>query len=416
MGIVVEYAGATGKPVWTGAAAVQVGLRALRPRGLDAAARRRDHRDGHSRRTTRPLDGFNRGASTARRSRWRHGSRCSRSQRGARYRLRMRNATDDIHPIHLHRHSFELTTIAGQPTGGVMKDVGDARRLPGDRGRLHRRRRRACRSSTATCSCTWTSGSWRCSIAISMLFGHPLRGEWPLDPAITYLNHGTVGVAPYKVLRVQQALRDEMERQPSRFMLREVSHSVGARPTTPTRLRRAAEEVAAFVGARGADLVFVDNATAASTRCCGRFRSSRTTRSSSPITPTAPWPMRCDSSPRAAARRFVPSRCRIRRSTRVSSWRAWSAPSHPGRGCSSWTTSRRAARSCCRCVRWQRRAARGASRCSSTAPTRQALLRSTSPHWASTITSAISTSGRRRRGAAPSCGPRQTARLGCIHR
>src|SRR6202043_3531599 len=43
--------------------------------------------------------------------------------RGRRYRLRMRNATDDIHPMHLHRHSFELTRIAGVPTAGVMKDV-----------------------------------------------------------------------------------------------------------------------------------------------------------------------------------------------------------------------------------------------------------------------------------------------------
>ncbi len=42
---------------------------------------------------------------------------------GKRYRIRMRNASDDIHPIHLHRHSFELTRIAGQPTSGVVKDV-----------------------------------------------------------------------------------------------------------------------------------------------------------------------------------------------------------------------------------------------------------------------------------------------------
>jgi FtsP/CotA-like multicopper oxidase with cupredoxin domain len=42
---------------------------------------------------------------------------------GKRYRLRMRNASDDIHPVHLHRHSFELTKIAGIPTAGVMKDV-----------------------------------------------------------------------------------------------------------------------------------------------------------------------------------------------------------------------------------------------------------------------------------------------------
>jgi FtsP/CotA-like multicopper oxidase with cupredoxin domain len=42
---------------------------------------------------------------------------------GRRYRLRMRNASDDIHQIHLHRHSFELTKLAGQSTAGVVKDV-----------------------------------------------------------------------------------------------------------------------------------------------------------------------------------------------------------------------------------------------------------------------------------------------------
>jgi FtsP/CotA-like multicopper oxidase with cupredoxin domain len=42
---------------------------------------------------------------------------------GTRYRLRMRNASDDIHPIHLHRHSFELTKLAGRTTSGVLKDV-----------------------------------------------------------------------------------------------------------------------------------------------------------------------------------------------------------------------------------------------------------------------------------------------------
>jgi FtsP/CotA-like multicopper oxidase with cupredoxin domain len=44
-------------------------------------------------------------------------------QQGRRYRLRFRNASDDIHPLHLHRHSFELTRIHGRPTGGVIKDV-----------------------------------------------------------------------------------------------------------------------------------------------------------------------------------------------------------------------------------------------------------------------------------------------------
>jgi FtsP/CotA-like multicopper oxidase with cupredoxin domain len=42
---------------------------------------------------------------------------------GRRYRLKFRNASDDIHPLHLHRHSFELTRVAGKPTSGVIKDV-----------------------------------------------------------------------------------------------------------------------------------------------------------------------------------------------------------------------------------------------------------------------------------------------------
>jgi len=44
-------------------------------------------------------------------------------KQGKRYRIRMRNASDDIHPIHLHRHSFELTKLAGKPTAGILKDV-----------------------------------------------------------------------------------------------------------------------------------------------------------------------------------------------------------------------------------------------------------------------------------------------------
>jgi FtsP/CotA-like multicopper oxidase with cupredoxin domain len=46
-----------------------------------------------------------------------------RLHQGRRYRLRMRNASDDVHPVHLHRHSFELTGVAGKATAGIMKDV-----------------------------------------------------------------------------------------------------------------------------------------------------------------------------------------------------------------------------------------------------------------------------------------------------
>ena len=97
-----------------------------------------------------------------------------------------------------------------------------------------------------------------------MTFGRTLRDEWLLDPAVTYLNHPTVGATPRQVLAAQRAIQDEIERQPSRFLLRELtSVTVGAwRPEQP-RMRAAADAVASFVGAKGEDLVFVDNTTTA---------------------------------------------------------------------------------------------------------------------------------------------------------
>jgi isopenicillin-N epimerase len=93
-------------------------------------------------------------------------------------------------------------------------------------------------------------------------FGRSMLAHFALDPAVTYLNHGTVGAPPRRVLAAQQAIRDEIELQPSRYLLRELSEiCVGVPRAEPPRLRTAAAEVAAFFGARGEDLVFVDNAT-----------------------------------------------------------------------------------------------------------------------------------------------------------
>jgi isopenicillin-N epimerase len=88
--------------------------------------------------------------------------------------------------------------------------------------------------------------------------------HWALDPDVVYLNHGTVGAPPRRVLEAQQRIRDEVERQPSRFLLRQLSSTtVGVPPPERPRIRAAADAVASFVGARGDDLVFVDNATCA---------------------------------------------------------------------------------------------------------------------------------------------------------
>lgn len=44
-------------------------------------------------------------------------------ERGTRYRLVMRNRTDDAHPLHLHRHLWELAEINGKKTAGILKDT-----------------------------------------------------------------------------------------------------------------------------------------------------------------------------------------------------------------------------------------------------------------------------------------------------
>ena len=95
-----------------------------------------------------------------------------------------------------------------------------------------------------------------------MTFGRATLPLWPLDPAGTYLNHGTVGVTPRRVLEAQQQLRERIERHPSKFMLRDLWTFTGTAGKEPILMRQAAAAVAEFVGARAADLVFIDNTTA----------------------------------------------------------------------------------------------------------------------------------------------------------
>lgn len=42
---------------------------------------------------------------------------------GRRYRLVFHNRSDDSHPLHIHRHQFELVDINGKPTAGIKKDT-----------------------------------------------------------------------------------------------------------------------------------------------------------------------------------------------------------------------------------------------------------------------------------------------------
>jgi isopenicillin-N epimerase len=73
-----------------------------------------------------------------------------------------------------------------------------------------------------------------------------------LDPAITFLNHGSFGSCPLVVLEEQQRWRQRMERQPVQFFLRDLGALLDA----------ARAELAAFIDAEPSDVAFVPNATA----------------------------------------------------------------------------------------------------------------------------------------------------------
>ncbi len=74
---------------------------------------------------------------------------------------------------------------------------------------------------------------------------------WLLDPAVTFLNHGSFGACPRSVLEFQNDLRARLERQPVQFLVRELE----------PLLDNARSALAQFVGADADDLVFVPNTT-----------------------------------------------------------------------------------------------------------------------------------------------------------
>jgi len=122
MGIVVEYAGATGKPRWIAPLKSTWDYTAFARSGAPAQAPDQTIELIFSKQNAE-MHGFNRWlingdafSMTTQKPMW-------QVQQGRRYRLRMRNASDDIHPMHLHRHSFDVTSVAGRSISGLTKDV-----------------------------------------------------------------------------------------------------------------------------------------------------------------------------------------------------------------------------------------------------------------------------------------------------
>jgi FtsP/CotA-like multicopper oxidase with cupredoxin domain len=124
MGIVVEYAGRTGKPQWLAPPQFRWNYARFAKPGGHAPAPDETF-DMIFAKDNAAEDGFNRwtinGVAYPMTSEMAPAS--FHLKEGKRYRIHMRNASDDIHPIHLHRHSFELSSLAGTTTAGILKDV-----------------------------------------------------------------------------------------------------------------------------------------------------------------------------------------------------------------------------------------------------------------------------------------------------
>ena len=72
-----------------------------------------------------------------------------------------------------------------------------------------------------------------------------------LDPKVVFLNHGSFGACPAPVLEVYQDWQRRLEKQPVRFLAREL----------PGLLKNARSALAEAVGCRANDLVYLPNAT-----------------------------------------------------------------------------------------------------------------------------------------------------------
>ncbi len=78
-----------------------------------------------------------------------------------------------------------------------------------------------------------------------------MREHWSLDPEVVFLNHGSFGACPTRILELQQELRTQLERHPVDFLAFQA----------PRLLDQARQACADFVGARPQNFVFVPNAT-----------------------------------------------------------------------------------------------------------------------------------------------------------
>jgi FtsP/CotA-like multicopper oxidase with cupredoxin domain len=119
LGVVVEYANQRGEPQWTAPPSSAWDYTVF---GIDRPVPAPDERiELLFEKVPGGRGGYNRWTINGRS--WPATNPLFTTERGKRYRLIMTNQSGDNHPVHLHRHTFEITKFGDKATAGVMKDT-----------------------------------------------------------------------------------------------------------------------------------------------------------------------------------------------------------------------------------------------------------------------------------------------------
>lgn len=119
LGVVIEYAGQSGAPVWKDPAPLEWDYTQF---ANTAAAPEPDEKFELTFRDIGPQKGSKFDTWTINNKSWPEVEPLM-VQAGKRYRLVFRNGSGDQHPLHLHRHTFEVTRIGDKQLSGLRKDV-----------------------------------------------------------------------------------------------------------------------------------------------------------------------------------------------------------------------------------------------------------------------------------------------------
>jgi FtsP/CotA-like multicopper oxidase with cupredoxin domain len=119
LGVVVEYAGQGGEPQWSSPPNAQWDYTIF---GQNRPVPSPDQRiELTFEKIPGGRGGYNRW--TLNGKSWPDTNPLFTTEAGKRYRLVMTNKSGDNHPVHMHRHTFELTKMGDKTTAGLMKDT-----------------------------------------------------------------------------------------------------------------------------------------------------------------------------------------------------------------------------------------------------------------------------------------------------